>query len=69
MAGHRSVGETLREAVRSSGATLYAVSRDSGVPWTTLNDFVHGQGLQLRNLEKLCAHFGLRLVREEENGG
>jgi plasmid maintenance system antidote protein VapI len=55
---------TVRQSVLASGQTLYRVAKDSGVPYATLRRFVTGErAITVATLDKLCAYFGLRLVR------
>jgi hypothetical protein len=61
-----AVSASLREAVRNSGASLYRISKDSGVPYATLHRFVLGGGnLVLESLDKLCAYLGLELTKKK----
>jgi predicted transcriptional regulator len=59
-----TVSDTLREAVNTSGQTLYRVAKDSGVPYATLYRFItHGRAVSMENLDRLCAYLGLKLTR------
>jgi hypothetical protein len=58
------VSETLRQAVRESGLTLYRVAKDSGVSYATLHRFMaRGRALSLDGVDKLCKYLGLKLTR------
>ena len=59
-----TMGETLRQAVRDSGQTLYRVAKDSGVPYATLYRFMSGErDIYLETADKLRAYLGLQLAR------
>jgi hypothetical protein len=53
------LSEQLRESIVQSGRTLYRISKDSGVSYSSLHYFVRGaQGLSAESLEKLVGYFG-----------
>ena len=57
-----SISDQLREAIDDYG-TLYAVHRDSGVAWASLNRFMKGErDLYLETVDRLCDLFGLELA-------
>jgi transcriptional regulator with XRE-family HTH domain len=59
-----TVTEQLKEAIRTSGASLMQLSRDSGVSQPQLSRFMLGQRtLTLPAVDKLCAALGLHLAR------
>lgn len=61
--------EQLREAVRQSGQSLYAVAKGSGVDYAVLSRFMHGErGLNLDTAARLMEHLGLEL-RPVKKGG
>ena len=61
-----SLTEMLREALRESGS-LRAVDMATGVKRQSLGLFLRGeQSLRLDMADKLCAHFGIRHVRDSE---
>ena len=65
--GMETVTEQLRRAVAACGETRYAVSKASGVPSSVLSRFVvSGRGLRSANFNRLCAYFGLVLVRKSD---
>ena len=63
---------TLRRAIRDSGMTPYAVSRDAGVDRSILVRFVNGQrGLTLTTASRLCDVLNLAFLpaRARKRGG
>jgi plasmid maintenance system antidote protein VapI len=64
--GRPSLADVLREAIRGSGKTAYAVAAESGVGHPVLSRFLSGQrGLNLDTADKLCRALGLELRRVE----
>jgi hypothetical protein len=62
----RVMSESLRRAISTSGKTLYRISKDTGISYSPLWRFMHGQtGLRLDLLDKLCAYLGLDLTSRE----
>jgi transcriptional regulator with XRE-family HTH domain len=58
------ISDQLKEAVRNCGCTRYQVSKDSGVPFASLDRFLKGErSLQLDSAEKLAKLFGMRLTK------
>ncbi|MBU4270924.1 MAG: helix-turn-helix domain-containing protein [Planctomycetes bacterium] len=58
-----SISEQLKEAIRAYG-TLYAVAKDSGVPYSVLQRFEAGQrDVYLATADRLCEFFGMRLTQ------
>lgn len=63
-----TLAEAIREAIRSSGQTVYAVAKAAGVSQPVLHRFVAGErGLTLDTADKLCRYLGLRLVKAESD--
>ena len=61
-----SLSESLRKALHDSGQTVYAVSRDTGIPMTSLHRFWHGEGsMRLASADLLATHLGVRLVQDK----
>ena len=59
-----SLTEQLHSAIKTSGATLYRISKDSGVLNAVLHRFATGQRqIKLDQADKLAAYFGMRLTR------
>ena len=64
-----TVTDTLRRAVEQCGQTRYAISKATGIPASVLSRFVaEGRGLRSENIDRLCAHLGLRLTPERKRG-
>lgn len=60
-----TVTDTLRRAVETCGQTRYVIGKALDIPASTLSRFVaSGKGLRSENIDKLCAHLGLVLVRK-----
>jgi hypothetical protein len=58
-----SVTATLRTALERCGQTRYAVSKETGIPESTLSRFVaSGKPLRGENIDKLAAYLGLTLT-------
>jgi hypothetical protein len=61
------MSETLRQAIRDSGLSLYRVAKDSGVPYAVLHRFAAGKrAMGMDNLDKLCHFLELELRKEQE---
>jgi len=59
-----SLTDQVREAIDSSGVTLYRVAKDAGVNYATLHSFmVHGADMRLSSLDKIAALFEMRLTK------
>jgi len=55
--------EQLRDAVRRSELTRYAISKETGIDQSILARFVnHDAGLSLANIDKLCEVLGVGLA-------
>lgn len=53
----------LRKAARASGETMLRLSQRSGLPYSTVNHFMHGQrGLTIASCEKLAKALGLEIT-------
>ena len=62
-----SLPEQLRQAIQSSGQTLYAFSKDSGVPYPVVYRFLKGERtITLVTADKLADYFGLELRPREK---
>lgn len=67
-----TVSAVLRTAMEASGQTRAEISRQTGIPESTLSRFASGHALQGHNMDKLCKHLGLVLVfrgRKPRKGG
>ncbi len=62
-----SLSEQLRQAIQSSGRTIYAVSKESGVPYPVVYRFLKGERtITLVTADKLADYFGLELRPREK---
>ncbi len=54
--------ERIRAAVRAADLSMLALSREAGVPYSVVHDFITGKGnVNLRNAERICRVVGLDL--------
>ena len=59
-----SLTAQLRSAIETSGASLYRIAKDSGVPQSVVHRFATGQRqIKLDAADKLAAYFGMRLTK------
>ena len=59
-----SLTAQLRSAIKTSGATLYRIAKDSGVPYAVVHRFAHGKRqIKLDAADKLAAYFGMKLTK------
>jgi hypothetical protein len=59
-----SLTKQLRDAIETSGATLYRISKDSGVSHAVLYRFAAGERqIKLDSADKLADYFGMKLTR------
>ena len=67
-----SVSDTLRQAIRKSGKTLYRIAQDTRIDWSILQRFLDGTrpNIRIDTIEKLCRYFGLELrpIAESRQG-
>lgn len=62
MAKQKPFSEQLRDAIRKSELTRYAISKETGIAQSILARFVNdGAGLSMVSVDKLCAALGLSL--------
>jgi transcriptional regulator with XRE-family HTH domain len=62
-----SVSQTLRQAIRSSQQTRYAIAKATGISQAALSRFMTGErGLALESIDKLAPYLGLRVVAENK---
>ena len=55
-------GDRIRAAVRAADLSMLALSREAGVPYSVVHDFITGKGnVNLRNAERICRVVGLDL--------
>ena len=52
----RSLGfiDQVRRALKTSGASRYALSQETGIPEASLSRFLHGKGLSMESLDRLA---------------
>ena len=59
-----SLTEQLRDAIESSGLTLYRIAKDAGIPYAVLHRFATSERqVRLDQADKLAAYFSMRLTR------
>jgi hypothetical protein len=59
--------QQLVDAIEGSELSRYAISKQTGIPQSTLSRFVHGhEGLSVESINRLCKLLGLRLVGPEK---
>jgi plasmid maintenance system antidote protein VapI len=57
-----TIESTLKRHIRKA-VSIYAVSRDSGVAYKSLNEFTRGErDLSLASIQRLADFFGLELL-------
>ena len=57
-----SISDTLRRAIADSRETPYRIAKEAGLSQAVLSRFIREQrALNMENLEKLAAYFGLSL--------
>jgi|GEM_PF-4770496 len=57
-----AVTETIRKELQSRSETLYRVSKDTGIAWSTLRRFVGGSGIHSDHFDTLAQYLELELV-------
>jgi transcriptional regulator with XRE-family HTH domain len=57
-----TVQDTIRAAIRVSGASGYALAKASGVSQATISRFLRGGTMDGDSIDVLAAHLGLTLV-------
>ena len=61
-----TMSDVLRQTIRESGIPLLTLSKATGVQRASIGRFLNeSQSLRLDCADKLAAHFGLVLVKEE----
>jgi plasmid maintenance system antidote protein VapI len=61
-----TMSDVLRQIIRDSGIPLLSLSKATGVQRASISRFLNeSQSLRLDCADKLAAHFGLALVKEE----
>ena len=58
----KTASETLREAIRDSGLSLYRIAKDSGAGYASVYRFMSGErSVSLDVFDKICECLGLEL--------
>jgi ribosome-binding protein aMBF1 (putative translation factor) len=58
-----SLTTQLRTAIKTSGASLYRIAKDSGLPYAVVHRFATGERqIKLDGADKLAAYFEMRLT-------
>ena len=60
--GDPSFTDQIREAIRRSGRTNYAIAKDMGVAPSVVHRFMNGTGLATPTLDRLARVLRLRVV-------
>jgi transcriptional regulator with XRE-family HTH domain len=59
----RSIVEQLKQAIKRSGETQYAIAQATGISQSVLNRFINGErGISLETAAKLCQYLDLDLA-------
>jgi transcriptional regulator with XRE-family HTH domain len=59
--------DQLRQAVKQSGFSRYAICKQAGLDQSVLHRFMHGtSGLSVPSIDTICEILGLRLITEGE---
>lgn len=58
----QSMSDTIRSAILKSGASLYRVSKDTGIPYATVHRFCAGRVVSSKVLDRLGSYLGLEIV-------
>lgn len=61
------MAETLRRAIRESGLSANALSKECGVKQTTLSGFLRGRDIRLSHAQRIASYLGLRLVKSKRS--
>ena len=56
----------IRKAMKRDGRTVYAFSRDTGLPVSGVQRFAKGGGMNLDSASRLCDVLGLELRQRKE---
>ncbi|MEO2036092.1 MAG: helix-turn-helix transcriptional regulator [Planctomycetaceae bacterium] len=56
------VEEEIRDIIRESEQSRYAISRETGIAESQLSRFLNGQSLRAETLEILAGHFGYEVL-------
>lgn len=63
------LGQQLQQAMEASGASLYAIAKETGLEYSTVYRFAHGQrDICLQTASVLASHLGLTLAKSKRLG-
>ena len=66
----KTLSDQLRQAIKTSGHTRYAICKATGIDQAAMSKFMKGQvGLSLASLEQLTDFLRLELVRRPDKKG
>jgi transcriptional regulator with XRE-family HTH domain len=60
--------ETIRAAIRASGASALKLAKETGVSQPTITEFLRGKDVRLGTANKLAERFGLVLRQKPKRG-
>ncbi len=64
------LSDQLRQAVRDSGLSRYAICKATGIDQSTMSKFLAGRvGLGLESIDRLADFLGLKLVKHVTKNG
>ena len=58
----QAFSDEIREAIRRSGRSVYAISKDLGITGSVLHRFMHGKALSTTTLDRVAKMFDLHIV-------
>lgn len=61
----KELANTLREAIRKSGKSAYALAGATGVPQPTITRFLAGADMKLETASKIAAYLGMELRKKK----
>ncbi len=65
---HKKLSDEIRDAVRASGMSRYAISKALGIAESTMSRFVNGKGgLSMEYVDCLAELLGLHIVIKPTN--
>lgn len=57
----KSISDALRDAIRHSGESRFAIAKATGVAESILSRFMHGSSMRTETVDRLAGHLGLEL--------
>jgi plasmid maintenance system antidote protein VapI len=58
-----TIAESLRQAIRTSGSSVYSLAKETSIPQSMLTRFVNGKDIRLETADRLAKFFGLSLKK------